>query len=86
MRNIASLRGHAILDTGYWILVPGSALKFHPKANIWMRGRSESLSQALALHVALFLFIKSTEYLVYPVSSIQYPASLSITGTEFLSK
>jgi hypothetical protein len=43
-------------------------------------------TQALALHVALLQFIKSTEYLVNPVSSIQYPASWSTTGAAHLSK
>jgi hypothetical protein len=36
--------------------------------------------------VALLLFIKSTEYRINPVSSIQYPASWPITGAAFLSE
>jgi hypothetical protein len=36
--------------------------------------------QTLAPRVPILLFIKSTEYLDNPVSSIQYPASLPITG------
>jgi len=59
-----------MLDTGYWMLEEKVA----------------RVSQAFAPRVALLLFIKSTEYLVNPVSSIQYPASLSITGVAFLSK
>jgi hypothetical protein len=43
-------------------------------------------AQALAPRVALLLFIKSIEYLVNPVSSIQYPASWAIIGAAFLSK
>ena len=56
-----------ILDTGYWMLENGITLA----------------AQALAPYVALLLFIKSTEYLLNPVSSIQYPASWSITGATF---
>jgi hypothetical protein len=59
-----------MLVTGYWMLEKGVA----------------RAAQAFAPCVALLLFIKSTEYLVHPVSSIQYPASRSITGAAFLSK
>jgi len=48
-----------ILDTGYWMLEKGVA----------------RAAQALSPRIALLLFIKSTEYLVNPGSSIQYPAS-----------
>jgi hypothetical protein len=57
-------------DTGYWMLEKEVARP----------------AQALAPSIALFLFIKLTDYLVNPVSSIQYPASWSITGATFLSK
>jgi len=43
-----------MLDTGYWMLAKGGA----------------RAAQAVALRGALLLFIKSTEYLVNPVSSI----------------
>ena len=59
-----------ILDTGYWMLEKGVA----------------RAAQALLPRIVFLLFIKLTEYLVNPVSSIQYPASLSITGAAFLSK
>jgi hypothetical protein len=55
-------------DTGYWMLDAGN------------RSRA---AQALAPRVALLRFIISAEYLFNPVSSIQYPASLSITGSSF---
>jgi hypothetical protein len=48
-----------ILDTGNWMLEKGVA----------------RAAQALSPRIALLLFIKSTEYLVNPGSSIQYPAS-----------
>ncbi len=78
-----------ILDTGYWLLVTGCwkkeslAQRFQP-VGFPQAYRPEA--QALALRVALLLFIKSTEYRVNPVSSIQYPASWSITVAAFLSK
>jgi hypothetical protein len=54
--------GLYILDTGYWMLKKEIA----------------RAAQALALLVALLLFIKSTEYLViqYQVSSIQHLGQL----------
>jgi hypothetical protein len=39
--------------------------------------------QVFAPCIALLLFIKSTEYRVNPVSSIQYQASWSIAGAVF---
>ena len=39
--------------------------------------------ESLAPRVALLPFIKSTEYLVNPASSIQYPATWSIAGAAF---
>jgi hypothetical protein len=48
-----------ILDTGNWMLEKGVA----------------RVAQALSPRIALLLFIKSTEYLFNPGSSIQYPAS-----------
>jgi hypothetical protein len=59
-----------MLDTGYWMLGK----------------RVARVAQAPAPRDALLLFRKSTDYLVYPVSSIQYPASGSITVATFLSK
>jgi hypothetical protein len=41
--------------------------------------RSAPAAQALAPGVLLLLYIKQAEYLVNPVSSIQYPASWPIT-------
>jgi len=57
-------------DARYWMLVEGAA----------------RVTQALAPHVAHFLFIKSAEYHVNPVSSIQHQVSWSISGSAFLSK
>ena len=43
-------------------------------------------AQAPTPRVALLPFVKSTEYLVNPVSSIQYPESWPITSAAFMSK
>jgi hypothetical protein len=48
-----------ILETGYWLL----------------EKRVARAAQVFAPSIAHLLFIKSTEYLVNPVSSIQNPAS-----------
>jgi hypothetical protein len=61
----------------FWILVTGYSM---------LDKRVARTAQALEPRVALFLFLKLTEYLVNPVSSIQFPASWSITGAAFLSK
>jgi len=59
-----------MLDAGFWMLEKGVA----------------RAAQPLAPQFALLPFIKSTECLVNPVSSIQYPASSSISGAVFLFK
>ena len=56
-----------ILVTGYWMLGK----------------RVACVVQAFAPRVALLLFIKSTEYIVNPVSSIQNPESWSIDSSSF---
>ena len=48
------------MDTGYWMLEKGVA----------------RAARTLAPRITLFLFVKSTEYLVNPVSRIQYPSIL----------
>jgi hypothetical protein len=74
-------RGQARLDAGFWILDTGSALKFHPEPRIWMLKEGVArATRSIAPRVALLLFVKSTEYLIYPVSSGQYPASWPLTG------
>jgi hypothetical protein len=59
-----------MLDTGFWMLDKIVARETQP----------------LAPHVAFLPFIKSTECLVDPVSSIQYQPSSSITDAVFLFK
>ena len=55
-----------ILDTGYWILDTGC----------WLLEKGVArAAQTLTPRAAALIFIKSTEYPVNPVSSIQYPAS-----------
>jgi hypothetical protein len=58
-----------LLVTGYWMLEKGVA----------------RAAQAFTPRVALLHSIKSTGYLVNPVSSIQYPASGSVTGASSFS-
>jgi hypothetical protein len=49
----------------YWILDIGC----------WMRGKGAARAmQTISPRVVPLLFVKSTEYLIYPESSIQYPA------------